>query len=62
MLFADFIVGVSIQAYLAIGMTKVVYIASLGLSLPAGRSRVIWDCTSCPNFRYPNTVAAAAAA
>ena len=49
------IIGVTINAYLAMGFTKVVYMAIFELSFSVGRSKVICDCTLDPNIKYPKT-------
>ena len=46
-------VGVTISAYLAIGVIKVAYMTIFELILSLGRFKVIWDRTSEPNIRQP---------
>lgn len=44
-------IGVTISAYLAIGVTKVVNMATFELMLLVGRFKVISDSTFDPNMR-----------
>ena len=48
-------IGVTVKAYLAMGVTSVVYIATLELIFPVGRFKVICDSTPDPNIKYPKT-------
>lgn len=52
-------VGERFNAYLVIGLIKVVYIATYELNLPPGRFKVTCDFTSSPNIKYPKTATAA---
>ena len=54
-----FTIGTTINAYLDMGLTRVVYMATLELSFSIGRFKVICDCTSEPNIKYPKTAIAA---
>ncbi|KAF2299471.1 hypothetical protein GH714_032061 [Hevea brasiliensis] len=50
-----FTIGVTINAYFDMGLTRVVYIATLELNFLIGRFKVTCDSTSDPNIEYPIT-------
>lgn len=50
-----FTIGVTINAYFDMGLTRVVYIAILELSFVVGRFKDTCDSTADPNIEYPIT-------